>query len=456
MRRSRTVQKKSLAQFIHPFYTVKTLHDRLNWSINIRWLFIFGLLISVPLGRDLFNFHLAYHSIIALTLILLLINLGYFFMLRYIRFGSEGQELLFSEVQVLADLALVSFLIHYAGGIDNPFFIFYLLEVIHSAILFPGRILPYLNAVLASALLTVWTWLEYSGSVLTYALRPEPPSISIIIITLTAFYVTCFFGVYIINNFMLRYIGLKLLIDEKNRQLEKAINDRGRVFRFTAHELKAPISTIKSTLEVVRKLYGKELKPEIFDMIRRAEGRSDQVLDIIKDMIEITHYNMGLEKPNYEETDYGEWLFQIITSHQSYAATKNINLFVTPLRKKILLSFDKNSLEKILNNLVNNALRYTPEGGNILVEPIYDREHFGFAVRDSGIGIASEDIPKIFDEFYRTKEAREMERIGTGLGLNLVQQIVKSNGGTIKVDSEPGRGSVFTVNFPLQQTSKSA
>jgi len=443
------VQKKTIAQFVHPFHTVETLHDRLNWSINIRWSFIFGLLVSVPLGRDLFHFELAYQSILTFTLILFIINLSYFFMLRYIRFGSEWQELIFAEIQVIADLAIVSFLIHYAGGIDNPFFIFYLLEVIHSAILFPGRTLPYFNAVFASALLTIWTWLEYTGYVEFYALRPASPSLPIVIITLTAFYVTCFFGVYIINNFMLRYIELKQLIDDKNHQLEKAIQDRGRVFRFTAHELKAPISTIKSALEVVRKLYGKELKPEIFNMIQRAEGRSDQVLDIIKDMIEITHYNLGLETPRIEAVEFGEWLFEIITSHQSYAASKNINLFVTPLRKKVTLNFDKTSMEKVLNNLVNNALRYTPEGGNVLIEPILDSSHFGFAVRDSGIGIAEQDIPKIFDEFYRTKEAREMERIGTGLGLNLVQQIVRNNGGTINVESQFGRGSVFKVIMPI-------
>ncbi len=441
-------QTRSTGKIQLPFHTVETLQDRLSWSINVRWAIIFILLASVPLGKELFHFHLAYLPITLLTSILLILNITYFFLLHYAKFKSEWQELTFAEIQIGIDLIIVSYLIHYAGGIDNPFFILYLLEVIHSAILFPGRVLPYLNAVFAAILLTLWTLLESTGAVEVYALRAEKPSLPIIITSLLAFYGTCFFSVYIINNFMLRYSELKSLIDDKNHQLQKAIIDRGRIFRFTAHELKSPISTIKSTLEVVRKIYGKELNPQALDMVLRAESRSDQVLDIVKDMIEITQYNLGQDTPKHEVVDFGDWLFQIVIQHQAYAASKHITLFVAPFKRKVEVDIDRNGMEKVLNNLVNNALRYTPADGNVLVEPILSSAHFGFAVHDSGIGIAAEDLDKIFDEFYRTKEAKDMEKIGTGLGLNLVQQIVQNNGGMVKVESQSGKGSVFTVLLP--------
>jgi two-component system phosphate regulon sensor histidine kinase PhoR len=105
-------------------------------------------------------------------------------------------------------------------------------------------------------------------------------------------------------------------------------------------------------------------------------------------------------------------------------------------------------MEKVLRNLVNNAIRYTPSGGHVWVRPFIRRNQFGFSIKDTGIGIAQEDLEKIFNEFYRTGRAKSMERIGTGLGLNLVKEIVTRNGGEIKMQSVPDEGSTFIIVMP--------
>ena len=113
-----------------------------------------------------------------------------------------------------------------------------------------------------------------------------------------------------------------------------------------------------------------------------------------------------------------------------------------------MVRLDTPAIEKVLANLINNAIRYSPPNSQVTVTPFVKRNVFGFAVQDAGIGISKEDQTKIFEEFYRGKNARELERLGSGLGLPLVKQIVEQYQGNIFVESELGEGSTFTIELP--------
>jgi len=434
-----------------PFYSAQDLRVRIGWYINMRWIAVFGALASAPIGEYMLKFNLAYKEIVIIASTLIVINLVYFFLWRHLSCTSEIRELTFAEIQIIADLIIISFLIHYSGGIDNPFFFLYLVQVILSGIMFPGAVLPYLNAVIAAFLLTLWTALEYTGAVGQYSLSESKLSVEYLVISLSAFYVINFSGIYIINNFMMRYRKLKTEVDKKSRELEGSIEDRNKAFRFAAHELKSPVIAIKSTLEVLNSMYGKEMKYEITEMISRAEKRTDQVLSMIKELIAITHYNLGIDKPKMERVRFNEWIDKIIVEHKYNAHEKDINLSVAHPNKEFEVEIDVVGMEKVFNNLVNNALRYTYNGGWIIVRSFADKKMFGFSVQDNGIGISEEDQERIFSEFYRGKRAKEMEQIGTGLGLNLVKEIVRINGGKIFLESKVGKGSTFTVELPFEE-----
>ncbi|HVO76252.1 MAG TPA: HAMP domain-containing sensor histidine kinase [Ignavibacteriaceae bacterium] len=431
-----------------PFHTVATLKERLIWYINLRWIAVIAVLVSVPLAEKMLGFKLAFNEITVIASLLLLINIVYFFLIRYLTFKSEYYELAFAEIQIIIDLLIISLLIHYSGGIGNPFYFLYIVQVILSGILFPGVILPYINAAVAALLLTMWSILEHLNFVARINLRNEEIPLTLLITSLAAFYVTIFAGVYIINNFMMGYRSLKSVIDEKNLQLEKAIQNRSKAFRYAAHELKSPMTAIQSTLEVVKNLFAGELKPEVKDMIFKAENRSSQVLNMIKEMITITQYNLGLEQPEFIKVEFNEWLCKIVNQHAVHAFKKNINFKYCPSKNRLFVKIDAGGFEKVVSNLINNAIKYTPDSGRVTVETIISEDNYGFKVTDSGIGIAKEDLNKIFDEFFRSKNAREIERIGTGLGLNLVHQIVTRYDGNIYVKSELGKGSEFTVEIP--------
>jgi len=440
---------KTLSGIRLPFHTVASLKERLGWLINLRWIAVIALLFCVPVADKMFGFKIGFTQITNIAVILLSINILYFFTARHVQFNNEYQELAFLELQILIDLLIISFVIHYSGGIGNPFYFLYLVQVILSGIIFPGKILPYMNAIIAVFLLTTWTILEHLFLVDRYLLRNEPASLPLIITSLLAFYITNFAGVFIINNFMNGYRELKRIIDTKNIQLEQAIKDKNRTFRFAAHELKSPMVAIQSTLDVIKSLFADDMRKEVKDMVLKAERRSSQVIDMIKEMITVTQYSLGMEKPIFEYVNFDEWLCGTVNHHRDYAEKKQVVLIYNNLPFTLNIEIDVSGYEKIISNLVSNALRYTQSGGKVIVKPFVSDDIYGFTVKDTGIGIPEEDIGKIFEEFYRSKNARKTEQIGTGLGLNLVKEIVEHYRGKIKVTTELGKGSEFTVEFPL-------
>lgn len=441
-------------KLILPFHTLDTLRIRIGWIINLRWVALFGLLSAIPISQRILDFRIAYSELYIIAGILVGLNLVYFFLYRYFPFNNFRQELIFTEIQVIVDMILISFTVHYIGGIGNPFFFIYIVIIIISGILFLGNV-PYINAVIAALLLTFWSILEYKGVVQNYTIRAEPVRLSVLITSLCAFYVLVFAATYVIKDFISGYRQLKKLIDEKSAQLENTIKERDKIFRFTAHELKSPLTTLRSMLAVIEEVYSEKMDPEIAGMIRRAVVRTDQVLDMVKDMIDVTHYRHGATDAVIEKIHLNSWVEKIVNQLRDYAKRKAIVIQVDKIDSNPTIEFDGRALEKVLINLTNNAIRYSPEGASVRITPFVKRSRFGFAVSDTGIGIAEADLPKIFDEFYRSKNAREMERLGTGLGLSLIKQIVEQYNGKIYVESELGKGSTFTVEIPLKSPGQS-
>lgn len=442
-------QKVTNHKRIFPFHTIESMRVRIDWFINLRWLAVIGVLIAVPIGEEMLSFNLPYGNIILLAALLMVLNIIYFFFIRYLPFEREFDELVFVEIQIILDLIIISFLIHYSGGLTNPFFILYLVHVILSGSLFPGWKLPIINAALAALLFTVWTILEYNEVVQHYQLTVEPFTLSTLITALVAFYIINFAGLYIIKNFLIAFRSMKSVIDEKNIQLENAMKERSRVFRYAAHELKSPLAAIQSSISSVKSVFGNNGNEEAIQQIDRAEKRVDQVLNMVKELITISQYNLEFEKLKMEPVNFSEWLQTQVEQQIPLADKKNINIKFIPLDEELRLEIDKNGMEKVVLNLISNALRYTPNEGSITVRAFKSSAHYGFTVKDTGIGIPEDEQEKIFHEFYRSKEAKQMEKIGTGMGLSMVKEIVEKNGGEIFLESEVGKGSTFIVKFPL-------
>jgi len=434
-------------KLILPFHTLETMQTRISWLVNLRWIGIISLLGIIPIAEQVLKFSLGFPQIYTLAVVFIVLNVTYFFICKYFKFVNFGQEIAFTEIQIIFDFVLISFVVHYTGGIDNPFYFIYLVHIIISGILYQG-IWPYVNATVAAFLLTLWSGLEYFKVVNVYSLSGSPAPLKVYLVSLAAFYILIYTATYVIKDIVSGYRMLKRVIDQKSELLEQTMLERDKMFRFTAHELKSPLTTIRSMLAVIDEVYSDSLQPELKEMVERAVRRTDQVLMMVKEMIEVTQYRYGLMEQKLDKVNFQEWIDKVVEQQQIYATNKKIALTVKKLSQSPAIYIDTVSMEKVLSNLINNAIRYSPAGAEVTILPFVKQQCFGFCVRDTGIGIAPDELPKIFEEFYRSANAREMENLGTGLGLSLVKQIVEKYNGKIFVESKIGQGSTFTVEMP--------
>ena len=143
-----------------------------------------------------------------------------------------------------------------------------------------------------------------------------------------------------------------------------------------------------------------------------------------------------------------EQIQRAVDLFKTSAREKGLTMDVDLPDEDLILMGSEDEIEKILNNLITNAIKYTPKGGNISLALSASGGSVVFIIKDSGIGLNDQDISKVFDEFFRSKGAKKIDPYGKGLGLPFVKQIVEGLGGTIRVKSEEGKGSEFILAFP--------
>jgi two-component system phosphate regulon sensor histidine kinase PhoR len=187
-------------------------------------------------------------------------------------------------------------------------------------------------------------------------------------------------------------------------------------------------------------------------MLTRAKERAKGLLDLISDLLDLSKIEAGMAVQYKEPLQVEELLGKIHEAMLPEAEVKRLKLklYVEPPLQAV--QGDRNNLGGVFTNLVHNAIKYTPEGGEIDIRVKGEAENIRVDVSDTGIGISKEDLPRIFDRFYRVKSEKTRQIVGTGLGLSIVKHIVEAHLGKIFVESEEGGGSTFTVVLPTVST----
>jgi signal transduction histidine kinase/FixJ family two-component response regulator len=215
-----------------------------------------------------------------------------------------------------------------------------------------------------------------------------------------------------------------------------------------AHELRAPIATVEQQLTVIVGGMAGELNEKQEQLMTRARERTRGVLTLIKDLLDLSKIEAGKMVQYKEPLNLAEVISRAIEMMKEDAQQKNIQIDFLPPASIPPVHADRNSMEGIFTNLISNALKYTLTGGSVAIGL---DDHDGFvkaSVTDTGIGIKSEDLPRIFDKFYRVKSSETRQIVGTGLGLSIVKSIVDAHMGTISVESTEGKGTTFSILFP--------
>jgi two-component system, OmpR family, phosphate regulon sensor histidine kinase PhoR len=239
-----------------------------------------------------------------------------------------------------------------------------------------------------------------------------------------------------------------VLVMHDTTELRRLESVRREFVANVSHELKTPLSSIKAYAETLRN--GALADPEAGQkFLQRIEEQADRLHRLILDMLMIARIESDQRAFEIVSVDVAEVAAACLDDHRPAADAKNINLLVEPDQPPCSVRADREALREILDNLVDNAVKYTPDGGRVSVRWSMDAGLCRIAVHDTGIGIGPEHRKRVFERFYRVDKARSREMGGTGLGLSIVKHLAQSFGGKVSVQSEPGRGSTFTVELPL-------
>jgi len=471
------------------------LSRRMGWLIRLRWVAALGELVIVLAANYLLPDILPLLSLWATIAGLAICNTIFLLYAQWLRSleVSPKQYAILIHLQLLLDLVFLTFFLHFLGGLETPFFFFYLVYVVIASILLP-KAGSFACAGLASSFYIALLLLEWRGIIPHYNLTgfriavrfQQPIHIFTVSFTLTC---TSFLAAYFVSSIVaaLRERGRELLeatlscevraeelaelnarlkereqelleanlscevraqeLAELNVKLEELDKARSQFIYLVTHELRAPVAAIQSYLKLILEGYVPAERER--EIIQRAEQRALDQLALISDLLEWARLEEPRTEVEVESLDLGEVLRGVSDLVRAQAEEKELFFSVDIAPDLPPVKANLEHMKQLWTNLISNAIKYTIAGGTVAVSLTRNAEGIVGRVQDTGIGIAPEDLPRIFEEFYRAENAKAMERHGTGLGLSIARRIVETYGGQIWAESELGRGSTFTFVLPV-------
>jgi signal transduction histidine kinase len=240
------------------------------------------------------------------------------------------------------------------------------------------------------------------------------------------------------------------LIREKleSERLEELNKQKSMFVSSVSHELKTPLTSIKIFAEMLQKKE-KELSEKSKGHLEIIEGETDRLTRLINNVLDFSKIEKGVKEYSFREVHFNKIVKNVIELMQYTLKMKGFNLNTEIDDFNDLIYGDADAITEAVENLISNAIRFSTNKKEIVISTFYENNFVCVRVKDNGIGIDPSDINKIFDPFFRSTTAIIKKIEGTGLGLPIVKHIVEEHKGKILIDSIPGKGSVFTLCFPI-------
>jgi signal transduction histidine kinase len=237
------------------------------------------------------------------------------------------------------------------------------------------------------------------------------------------------------------------------KELDEMKND---FVRMVSHELRSPLAAIKQQHAVILDGLAGDLTEKQRELLSRAHAKIQGLLDLINDLLDVAKMEAGYGQMEQVPLDLREILAELVNLLKERAASQKLSLHLEVPADLPLIRADRRSMEEVFTNLISNAINYSPDGGAVNISAISHGDYLEVLVQDRGIGIEAEEIPKIFDKFYRVKSPKTRQVIGTGLGLALVKGLIEAHRGAVAVDSQVGVGTTFRVKLPTAAGAQGA
>lgn len=250
---------------------------------------------------------------------------------------------------------------------------------------------------------------------------------------------------------------LKEMLESFRRQAEvaEAVNRRKDIFLSTlSHELRNPLAPLSHAVEILRR--GAHSGQDLEATLRIIERQVESLRRLVDDLMDITRIGTGKVELRRERVTLQELIRRGVESGRPSVTERRHDLQVLVPPHPIFVEADPSRIEQVIVNLIQNAAKYTPEGGKITISGTRDSREAVTTISDTGMGIPHDMLPRIFDLFTQVETSRTRSQGGLGIGLALVKDLVTMHGGSVQVRSDgPGKGSEFTVRLPLAEGTNS-
>jgi signal transduction histidine kinase len=240
---------------------------------------------------------------------------------------------------------------------------------------------------------------------------------------------------------------LAAALAERNERLHDLDRLKGEFVASVSHELRTPLTSIRGYLELVLEGEAGELTDEQREFLGIVDRNSGRLLQLVGDLLDVAHADSGLVLEQ-GRTDLAEIVRDSVERARPAADSRDVTLTLAG-SDDVPLDADGPRLAQVADNLISNALKFTPGGGRVEVSVSAGDGLARIDIADTGMGISAADQERLFERFFRTSGATEAAIPGTGLGLSIVQAIVDAHGGEVEIKSEEGRGTTFSVLLPL-------
>jgi len=384
---------------------------------------------------------------------------------KYVRFSvNRFNPLYLSIMQMLFDMISLLLLVYFTGTIESPLYLQFIFLVIIGSLILPESIIYTMSAVFV-LIFSALTVLEHYkviahhqvNGLLSFPLYDNPNYIAAFLFT---FAFVVFVSVYLANGIARQLYRHETELVESIKKINGAEKEKQKYIMGIVHELKTPIVAVASYIDLILQKFLGPVDEAVEEKLLRAKHRTDESIQMINDVLNVSKLNL-YNQFDEEEFDIKEVVAGVLKRRKPFAESHLIKMKLSDERKKKLkLNGDKFLLDIAVSNLIGNSIKYGADSGSVEVTIKNDEGNVVVEVCDDGVGIPENELPKIFNDFYRAKNVKKIITEGSGLGLSVVKKIVERHGGSITVKS-PSRiatnnqpGSCFTIKLPLHRKER--
>ena len=436
----------------------KELVESLSRFINLRWIMVIGIFVTSKFAKFGLGIDLPIIPIFIVTFCILIFNLICLYLQKHVKSYES-----FANLQISVDWIALVFLVHYTGGIESPVIFYFIFHVIISAILLSEK-KCYLQTSFALILIISLSILEYFHVIPHVHIKELFPNpvydnglylLSIIFFSVTSLYISAYLATSVNNRLRKReneIVTLKNEITDAYNKLEAIDREKSEFTYKVTHELRSPLSAIQSLLKSIEEGYAGEISEKARDLVIRSEKRTSFLITLVNGLLDLIAGKIGKPKEgDIKLIDINIAVKNTLHLMQEKTKAKNLKIIIKTTPEPSYLNIVPDDFDIILTNLIDNSVKYTEQEGTISINSTITDKEVKLEISDTGIGITTEDLNKIFNEFYRSKNAKAADLRGTGLGMSIVKNLIKQYGGSIDVQSQIEKGTTVTISFPSEK-----